>query len=269
MIKLLTILLSFISFSSYAQTIGNQLKVKVIVTQYGHTKWALVYKPKDFDSLPLKKYPVIVYNHGVGETGSTENDLNKLLWNGVPNVIATTGNMKFGDKEFIVLSIQDRYWSPIAEESYYAIKNDPLIKNRIDTNGIFYTGLSAGGAETINAICSDRKITAIVPMSAAGAVTWANMNKKVKVWAFHGLGDQVCTYLTTERLIDSLGGKWTPLPTNHGPWPYYGKDYKEMINGVLMNIYEFMLSTMAPPPPVVVPKVIIEIFDNGTWKTKN
>ncbi len=263
----LTILLATVVFSSLksfaadGDPYANHIKRQYTVSPWGHTRWGLEYLPDNFYT-STEKYPVIVFFHGTGETGGSEWTLNKLTFNGPSNFIANANyNMQFTNpntgevKKFIYIAMQDPYWSPDVNEVWYVLKNNPRLKDRI--SNVFYTGLSAGGQQTMSSILTSQEmangITGIVPMSSAG---WAQSglqyarNSPVKAWCFHGLSDGVCGYSITSSFNDSLGSnksKWTQLPPTHGNWNMvYTKDYRELINGKMMNIYEWMLSLIGP-----------------------
>jgi len=251
---ILFILISLVSYSQEGQVLGNALKHEFVTSDWGK-KWGLLYTPND-----TLKHPVIAFFHGVGEagTGSSDAALSKLQTHGVFNFIKSGNKMEFINPvngkltKFICIALQDQYWSPDPGQVYFAILNDPLLKNKVDTNGIFFTGLSAGGQQVLNSLCTDvclsNGITAIVPMSSAGYnndLVYLATGKYV--WAFHGLEDKTCPYQITEAFVASVGStaKWTKLPTTHGNWnTYYNPTYRE--NG--MNIYEWMLSKM----PVII-----------------
>ena len=248
-------ILSFIVFhhtlAADGDTLGRQVKHKFITTEFGHTKWGLYRIPDQTRT----KYPVIVFMHGVGEAGSTEADLSRLLTHGTPWLISQGTNLEAINPingqlvKFISIALQNPTWSAEITDVMFALKNDPAFKERVDWRGVYVTGLSAGGQNCMNSLLTSQAITdsirAIVPMSSAGA-NWTNISwaRHKPVWAFHGLADQVAPYQNTQRFCDSIpGSRWTKLPNGHGPWnPYYSMSYRESISGISMNIYEWMLS---------------------------
>src|SRR5689334_13581376 len=89
---------------------GLQISTQVNVTGDGSQKWwALLHLPDDYASTTTK-YPLIMFMHGIGEVGSTEADLTKLVGHGLPKQINNGANMQFtvGGKlyKFIVISPQ-------------------------------------------------------------------------------------------------------------------------------------------------------------------
>ena len=255
------------AFSADGDPYMNHVKRLYQVGQWGNTKWGLEYLPDDFYTSGTQKYPIIFFFHGIGETGSTEGSLYKLCTHGPSYFIANASyNMQFVNpntgqtQKFIYVALQDPYWSPSVTEIWYIIKNNPRLKDRI--SNIFYTGLSAGGQQTMMSILTNQEmadgITGVVPMSSAGwdknGVQYAR-NSGVKAWCFHGITDGTCSYTTTRDFNDSLGpakSRWTNLPPTHSNWnSVYTKDYTETFNGHTMNIYEWMLSVIPTNQPPI------------------
>src|SRR5690606_12194309 len=106
--------------------------------------------PARYDS-SAKKYPLILFIHGIGELGNGKSDLPNMLRAGLPRLINRkmfppsfeSGGHHYS---FIVLAPQFKKW-PSPEEVKgvltYALKN-----YRIDTTRIYITGLSMGGGVT-------------------------------------------------------------------------------------------------------------------------
>ncbi|MBN8834554.1 MAG: hypothetical protein ABS68_00330 [Niastella sp. SCN 39-18] len=270
------IFLSFCCLASEGDSLGRQVKHQFITDQWGHTKWGL-YRIPPTEGV----HPVIVFFHGAGEAGSTENDLNKLMAHGLPWLISTGNNLKFNNPvsgqpmEFISIAIQNPGWSTEPSDVFYVLQHDPIMAPRIKRNAIFFTGLSAGAGMILQAVTTSpewaAQVAGIVPMSAAGAGNssgYAYWTGK-PTWAFHGLQDATCPYQYTETFINACGGKWTRLPSGHGNWnSLYDPQYKENINGQFLNIYEWMLSVIVEPvlslPPVNSPGPQNELQINGT-----
>lgn len=251
-ILLSLLLCSIILYAAEGDTLGRQVKHIFVTDQWGHTKWGLYRKP-----LSPGPHPVIAFFHGAGEYGTTEAHLSKLLTHGTPWLISQGTNLVFTNpangvqSEFISIAIQNPGWSAEPADVLYALQNDPLIAPYVNWSGIFFTGLSAGGQMTLQAVTTSPQwsslITAIVPMSSAspgfsaGYQYWQGR----PTWAFHGLQDNTCPYAYTQTFINACGGIWTQLPTGHGNWnSIYNGQYRQTINGYSVNIYEWMLMQM-------------------------
>ena len=181
---------------------GPQQLVNVPINQWGGIAKGWLYLPADYSS-SNKQYPVVFFYHGLGEAGTNPY---ALLYQGLPllissgmrpdNILSPVDQKQYS---FIVLSVQDQYWSPSAEWLPYELAW--LKQNyRIDTSRIYVTGLSAGGQKSfhttvVNPVVS-KLITAAVPMSPAnidaGDLTLINQNK-IETWFFTGDNDGIFT----------------------------------------------------------------------------
>src|SRR5215211_4426756 len=111
------------------------------------------YKPVDYTANPNRKYPLIIFLHGIGERGDGTTQLPYVLANAIPKYINAGHTMTFtynGQTEtFMVLSPQLRgdLWSwptfYVQEMLNYAKAN-----LRVDTNRIYLTCPSLCGRGT-------------------------------------------------------------------------------------------------------------------------
>jgi predicted esterase len=286
------LLLSAVLFSltGYAQSVE---KVINLPTTGGAspTRPSLIYYPDDYNSTSTK-YPLLVFLHGSGEAGTSLAKIYNSSTAGGPAYLIEHGGWPSSftnpsDKKaykFIVVSPQsNNSWSSSGDETENMIKY--LVANyRVDVNRIYITGLSAGGGAAVeyaahlngdeNSLASTRTYlaAAIVPMSAATLTpkqSWADkiVGDNVKTW---GLGDpNNDTYgENTMNLVNYINkdkagyGIFSPNSYGHGGWnKLYIPSFKQTINGVSMNIYEWMLtntrggSAATPPPSVAAPTV--------------
>ena len=209
--------------------------------------------PGHYDS-NSRKYPLMVFIHGVGELGNGTTDLPKVLSNAMPNLIKNgkfPANFAVGEKNysFIVISPQFVAW-PSADD-VNAVVNYAIANYRVDTARIYVTGLSMGGGATWDyAVKYSARIAALVPMCGASspgtskAQSIANTN--LPVWAFHNEDDPTVTVNNTKGWITDINSfnpnplaRMTLWPTGgHNAWSKASDPtYKE--NN--MNIYEWML----------------------------
>src|SRR5206468_6592678 len=136
----------------------------------------LTWVPTDYNQTS-NKYPLIVFLHGIGETGTGVDGLSRLVGTGLPYRIASGWNPEAVNPadgqnyKFIVVSPQAASWSYGYNELQYII---PAIiaKYRVDPSRVYVTGLSAGGAGVWGSVTHNAdfssKIAAVVPVSAAG-----------------------------------------------------------------------------------------------------
>jgi predicted peptidase len=201
-----------------------------------------------------KKYPLLIFLHGSGETGNGTTDLPKVLNNAVPNLIKNQtfpASFVSGDKNysFIVISPQFKGWPSPADVN--AVIGYSIDNFRIDETRIYVTGLSMGGGATWDyAALYARKIAAIVSICGASA---PNMGKakniadsNLPVWAFHNENDNTVPVNSTKDYISMINSFNSTPPAKMTLWPTGGHNawtkatdptYKEDN----INMYEWML----------------------------
>lgn len=215
------------------------------------------YLPKDYST--DRKFPLLIFLHGMGELGNGATDLPKLLRSGPMKLIAngTFPESFVVNKEsfsFIVFAPQFIRWPwPGTTQTIidYAVK-----KYAVDTTRIYLAGLSMGGGALWECIGNNtvyaRKIAAVLPVCGASladslkAQTIAAAN--LPVWATHNEGDKTVTVEYTFKYIQYINA--APVPPvpkarmtifpeqSHNAWTKtFDPNFKE--NG--LNVYEWML----------------------------
>jgi len=144
----------------------------------------LLSLPGGYDDDTTKKWPLMIFLHGSGESGS---DIEKVKVHGPPKLIEQ--GKKF---PFIVVSPQadpGRGWQPeIMEQFLRHFKS----QYRIDKDRVYLTGLSMGGYGTWNwAAKYPKEFAAIVPICGGGDSSEAAKLKDIAIWCFHGGRDEV------------------------------------------------------------------------------
>lgn len=199
--KLLFISLLFLSFYSDAQTVIARHNVDSFPLSTGGRTYGLTFLPPTYNAT-TRRYPLIIFLHGAGETGTTKSDLSKIT-NASPRSVAghiaagwnaTVVNPLTGLRDtFIVISPQAATWSYNYSELKYILPNI-LSRYRVDTTRIYLTGLSAGGGGTYTTYGSRdsafiSKFAAMAVASSAG-VNAANGYTDVQVEAGIRYGTQ-------------------------------------------------------------------------------
>jgi len=247
-------LLLFISIICTGQT-----KKLFKTASWGNEKWGFIYKPTT-----IGKYPVIFFFHGAGETGTDSVSVNSLLNIGPLYFVKNTG----WKPNYIIVAIQEKYWSPSAELCKYILDNEPEVKN--GWNGqTLWTGLSAGGQRVLE--CMANKYSGVfVPMSPA-AIDLSRIDVTIpfRVLDFHADNDNVCPYKFSVELIDLLNkvnpGK-SSLITYHGGHSQWNDFYNPNFNSP--NIYKWAFDSI-PLPPMKKLLFTLKVYDDGTTEKIN
>lgn len=189
------------SFENYADEHGDTLYYRQVYPDYNKTR----------------KFPLVVFLHGMGERGNDNQA--QLKW-GVQNF--ATGHALALHPAFIIAPQcpDNMEWSNYTlnkEKHSLLLKPGPskpmelLIKlihqlidtYPIDTNRIYITGLSMGGFGTYDAIERYPDLfAAAVPVCGAGDITRVQAIAEIPIWIFHGAEDPVVSPLFS---IDMLG----------------------------------------------------------------
>jgi predicted peptidase len=202
-----------------------------------------------------KKYPLLIFIHGVGELGNGTSDLPRILSNGVPRLLnektfPANFTVNGGNYSFIVATPQFKTW-PKPNEINDLI-NYMVASYRIDEKRIYVSGLSMGGGATWDfSVDNAARIAAITPICGAAwfgeeycaKIAAANL----PVWAFHNADDYTVGAGSTVRLIDMMN-KYNPNPQAKSTiWPTGGHDaWTKATNPETRecegkNMYEWML----------------------------
>lgn len=243
--------LIFTGFCGFSQQVSKNLTASngVFIGFYE-------YKPIDYSS--AKKYPLIIFMHGVSERGNGTTDLPRVLANAIPKYINRGNKMTFtwnGKTEtFLVLSPQ----LSSAYGSWPAFYTEELIKYAkqnlsIDTNRIIVTGLSLGGGGTwkfaIQNPTNPSSIAALAPICGTQqSGDFSNIAKaNLPVWAFHAENDKTVLVNCTNNQVNAINNYSPSVKPIKTLWPTGGhviwdKAYDTTYNIQNPNIFEWFLA---------------------------
>jgi predicted peptidase len=201
----------------------------------------LLYLPDGFDAAPDKRWPMVVFLHGRGESGT---DLSKVAVHGPPKFAAAGQSLPF-----VLLSPQcpaGQNWNITHLEALL----DSVLKQhvgRIDRDRIYITGLSMGGGGAWEWLARPTHPFAagFVVCGAAFALP-IRIYDPVPVWAVHGDKDDVVPPFISHMAASVFhqAGAEVRLSiypgVNHGAWE---RGYTEP------DLWPWLLSHTKRPPP--------------------
>jgi len=163
----------------------------------------LKYLPKDY-SKAGKKWPLMIFLHGRGESGDKLQIVKK--W-GPPRIVETKS-----DFPFVLISPQCPDGRIGHNTKHIKKLIDDTIKNHnIDTHRVYLTGLSMGGFGSWKLAAEHPEFfAAVAPICGGGKPETAEKLKDVPIWAFHGDKDSVVPLSQTTDItnaIKEVGGK--------------------------------------------------------------
>ncbi len=225
-----TLFLLFFLTVSYSGLYAQKQVVSPVYTNVSeHIKAYYESLPVDYASSSSKKYPLIIFLHGVVELGAgTSSTLPKIKNNSGLARVIDKGNFptKFtvGGKDYSFIVIAPQF----ASQSNSAKSIDDLIahvtkKYRVDETRIYLTGLSMGGGMTYDYVGNNKqnaeKIAAILPVCPAMTSTDFKASNiaqaKLPVWITVNSGD-AASYPTNAK--DAVAKIKALHSTSQMPW---------------------------------------------------
>lgn len=210
--------------------------------------------PARYDST-TKKYPLLVFLHGVGETGNGSTDLPRLLGNAVPRLLKDKSfpaqfMVNGAAYSFIVVNPQSKEWPQ--PDDINAMINYAVANFRVDESRIYVAGLSMGGGNTWDyAVAYPNRVAAIVPICGASWPSKEQLGKiaaaNLPVWAFHNNDDNVVGAGATTGNVNTLNSFKPTIPAKMTIWANGGHDaWTKATNPATKecdgkNMYEWML----------------------------
>jgi predicted peptidase len=199
---------------------GHGFLHRVIKDPDGKESKYVVFVPWDYKG--DKPYPVILFLHGSGETGT---DGEKQAKVGLGPAI------KKQEKTFPFIAVfpqsQQRTWRADSEDGQRALRllDEVMKQYQTDPKRVYLTGLSMGGSGTWSmALKYPERWAAIVPICGWGDPNQADKIKNIPCWCFHGDADKAVAVDKSRHMIKALqaeGAKptYTEYPgVGHNSW---------------------------------------------------
>ncbi|NNK75962.1 MAG: prolyl oligopeptidase family serine peptidase [Maribacter sp.] len=158
-----------------------------------------LYFPQDYKSEKNKKFPLLLFLHGGGESGDS---LSTIKTNGPPKLIVQGKQFPF-----LILAPQNPYKKKWWNTRGVAQLLDSVIENnRVDKDRIYLTGLSRGGSAAWEmAVQYPNKFAAMAVVCGMTPVPYANwINKDMPIWVFHGDQDKSIPISESVTMVEKL-----------------------------------------------------------------
>lgn len=201
----------------------------------------LLFLPEDYDAKSEKTWPLMLFLHGAGETGT---DIEKVKVHGPPKLLGEAEKRK--EWPFITVSPQNlpgSRWTP----SQLILLLDEIEKNyKVDKQRVYITGLSMGGFGTWNMLARyPDRFAAGAPICGGGSTADVKPYLEKPIWVFHGAKDNVVRVNLSTDLVDAIkaaGGtkvKLTIYPElQHDSWTVTYEN---------PELYKWLLEQKLPP----------------------
>jgi predicted peptidase len=205
----------------------------------------LRFLPKGYDAQSPRRWPLMLFLHGIGERGR---DPWKVKAHGPPKVAETMTNFPF-----ILVSPQcpnGEWWSNDVLE---ALLDEVIATHNVDTGRVYLTGSSMGGFGAFAlALCAPERFAAVAPVCGGGTPfppMGFDARRKAALqalpfWVFHGDQDTAVPLEESERMVKALKKfgcevKFTVYPgVGHDAWT---RTYENP------ELYEWFLSHRRAP----------------------
>ncbi|MRG44345.1 T9SS type A sorting domain-containing protein [Chitinophaga sp. SYP-B3965] len=181
--------------------------------------------PKNYDPTRAKKYPVLIFFHGLGEKGTIYDNEYQLLHGG-QTAMNAVDNGKF-DGFLLYPQNQSGYYGATQYDLINELINNFFVPQiNVDINKITCHGLSAGGTATWDFLLRFPKLVAGAgPISAAAGATANSINvfKYTPIWWFQGNDDTNPPKSVAQGVFDQAKAaganmKLSIYPGGHGIW---------------------------------------------------
>lgn len=213
---------------------GKQVETELVS---GDEKIAyLIHLPKEYSSEPNKRWPMVLFLHGRGESYGPLSLVAK--W-GPPQIAAKDPSFPY-----ILVSPQcpgETSWTNEGQQKLLMQLLDKIIDGyRIDTDRVYLTGLSMGGFGSWKlAAANPGRFAAVVPICGGGDPSTSAALTALPIWVFHGDQDQAVPISKSDEMVKAIqaaGGKkirYTTLEhVGHNSWEaaYHTPELYEWLN---------------------------------------
>jgi predicted peptidase len=167
----------------------------------------LLYTPEDYEA-ESKAFPLVIFLHGLGESGAGGDELKRVAVHGPPKQAAA-------GREFPFVLVSPQCPQPNGVGQVAAAWRPelllPLVDKieedlNIDANRIYLTGLSMGGFGSWRVVAAaPERFAAVVPVCGGGDPSSISSEVKgTSIWAFHGDKDNLVPVAGSRTMVDAV-----------------------------------------------------------------
>lgn len=159
----------------------------------------LLYTPVDYEVDSDASFPLVVFLHGGGQSGS---DLERVTDHGIPQRIRQGESFPFVMLAPLNPGVS-KFWDDYA---VMALIDEVCASNRVDRKRIYLTGMSRGGdgAWRLAMNNPDRFAALSIVCGASAPTVYAFWIKKIPIWVFHGAEDPIVPLSVPEAMVTAL-----------------------------------------------------------------
>lgn len=162
-----------------------------------------LYLPDGYDPKAKKRWPMVLFLHGMGDRGPDLSKLTESQWSPLAHAKQTKGF------PFIVAAPQcpggDSRWT---SDIPIALLDELLHKYRIDPDRVYLTGVSMGGAGSWRlALDYPNRFAALAVVSGSGYPDEAEKVAHTPIRVYHGGVDKVVPIQKAQDMVDAVKSK--------------------------------------------------------------
>lgn len=156
----------------------------------------LVYLPADYGKDAARRWPLVVFLHGMADRGG---ELARLRAVALPRLVERRGNLAY---VLVVPHCPDGMVWPTRRLD--KLLDQVLSEQRVDPKRVVLTGLSMGAMATWRwGMAEPERFAALVPIAGGVAPDDVDELKGMPIWAFHGDADPVLPIDAHRRIVDA------------------------------------------------------------------
>lgn len=200
LLKLSLVLACGLPAAAQETPIGKQSPQEFRVSE-SQTVPYLLHLPAGYDAAADKKWPLMLFLHGRGESFGPLSIVAK--W-GPPQIASTDENFPY-----ILVSPQcprDDSWTSERQQAALVQLLDQVLRDhRVDTDRVYLTGLSMGGYGSWKlSAAHPERFAAVAPVCGGGDPAQAERLKSMPLWVWHGDRDTAVPIAKSDEMVQAI-----------------------------------------------------------------